>query len=81
MVGEGDILQITHPSGNYRILILAIPQRRGPAPEALGCYRQIEFTARSRSKASVAQSGMHPAPDRRPDKKSRRSLRELKRKL
>jgi ribosome-associated heat shock protein Hsp15 len=80
-VGQGDTLQITHPAGDYRITVLGIPARRGPAPEVQACYRQDEFIARAGGKNRGASGGASPAPAGRPDKKSRRSLRVLKGKL
>lgn len=42
LVRVGDIL--TFPQGNrIRVVeVLALPERRGPAPEAQGCYRELE---------------------------------------
>lgn len=41
-VGVGDVLVLPLPQGVRVIRLLALPQRRGPAPEAQGCYQPIE---------------------------------------
>lgn len=37
------------------IRVLALPQRRGPAPEAQGCYQRLEAAARPASSESDSQ--------------------------
>lgn len=41
-VAVGDILVIPLPAGVRVIELLAIPVRRGPAPEARSCYRTLD---------------------------------------
>lgn len=41
-VGCGDVLTVPLPSGVRVIEILALPLRRGPAPEAQACYRVLD---------------------------------------
>lgn len=44
-VGVGDILVLPLPRGVTVIELLAIPARRGPAPEAQACYRVLDEAA------------------------------------
>ncbi|WP_298199548.1 RNA-binding S4 domain-containing protein [Novosphingobium sp.] len=41
-VGVGDVLVLPLPAGVRVIEILALPARRGPAPEAQACYRVLD---------------------------------------
>lgn len=41
-VGVGDVLVLPLPGGVCVIAILALPDRRGSAPEAQGCYRVLD---------------------------------------
>lgn len=75
-VSPGDILAIRHARGRYRIRITGIPTRRGPAGEAEEHYEIVEFEP-----AAVRRDGRADgaaAPRKRPDKRGRRRLRELK---
>lgn len=44
-VAPGDVLTIPHPGGVRVIELLALPARRGPAPEAQSCYRVLDEAA------------------------------------
>ena len=44
-VAVGDVLTVPARSGVKVIELLAVPARRGPAPEALGCYRTLDESA------------------------------------
>jgi ribosome-associated heat shock protein Hsp15 len=44
-VGVGDILVVPLPRGVTVIELLAVPARRGPAPEAQACYRVLDEPA------------------------------------
>jgi ribosome-associated heat shock protein Hsp15 len=41
-VGVGDTLTLPLPPGVRVIEVLALPTRRGPAPEAQACYRALD---------------------------------------
>lgn len=41
-IAIGDVLTMWSPSGVQVIEILALPTRRGPAPEAQACYRRLD---------------------------------------
>lgn len=44
-IGTGDVLTLPMAGGVRVIEILALPVRRGPAPEAQGCYRVLDAGA------------------------------------
>jgi ribosome-associated heat shock protein Hsp15 len=41
-VSAGDVLTLPLPGGVRVIELIALPTRRGPAPEAQGCYRVLD---------------------------------------
>ena len=41
-VAPGDVLVVPLPAGVRVIELLAVPARRGPAPEAQACYRVLD---------------------------------------
>lgn len=41
-IGVGDVLTLPLPLGVRVIEVLALPERRGPASEAQGCYRALD---------------------------------------
>jgi ribosome-associated heat shock protein Hsp15 len=41
-VSIGDVLTLPLPGGVRVIELIALPTRRGPAPEAQGCYRALD---------------------------------------
>ncbi|HEX7741508.1 MAG TPA: RNA-binding S4 domain-containing protein [Sphingobium sp.] len=42
-VRAGDLITFPHPSGVRVVRILALPGRRGPAPEAQACYEELKL--------------------------------------
>jgi len=60
------------------VVVLGIPQRRGPAPEARTHYEESVASAARRERERTARLDA-PAPTGRPDKHSRRLLRGLRR--
>jgi len=46
-VATGDVLTLPLPRGVLVIEVLALPNRRGPAPEAQSCYRVLDETPAS----------------------------------
>ncbi len=79
-VSPGDRLDITLEEGLMTVDVLALPVRRGPAPEAQACYQETPESAEARAllreKRRWAGPG-HNGPGRRPDKRERRDLRRL----
>jgi ribosome-associated heat shock protein Hsp15 len=62
--------------------VLALPQRRGPATEARGCYLETPASATRRAQLRDQQrlaQVSRPRPETRPDKRDRRRLMRLHR--
>jgi ribosome-associated heat shock protein Hsp15 len=81
-VSAGDLLRLSLGGRDLELEVLAIPSRRGPAPEARACYEETPAsTARSARYAEARRLDALSTPqsDGRPDKKERRELRALAR--
>ncbi|MEL7310417.1 MAG: RNA-binding S4 domain-containing protein [Pseudomonadota bacterium] len=80
-VRVGDALAITRGRYTWHVEVVEIPKRRGPAKEAQACYVESEASREARESLSQAlrsdRLGM-PRTDGRPDKHTRRRLREWK---
>ena len=65
------------------VMVTAIPARRGPAPEAAGCYAETDASIERRREAEIRGAALQPeAPTRgRPDKRTRRLLMRAQRGL
>ncbi|RMG30370.1 MAG: RNA-binding S4 domain-containing protein [Gammaproteobacteria bacterium] len=79
-VRVGDRLEIRKGALHFEIEVLALSDRRGPASEAAGLYRELpeSIARRERARAASRLAAAAPAPDRRPDKRARRRLRRIK---
>ncbi|MDH3430225.1 MAG: RNA-binding S4 domain-containing protein [Gammaproteobacteria bacterium] len=78
----GDRIDLIRERLPYSLTVIAIPQRRGPAIEARKCFLEDEATVRQRERqtAALRQDRMlMPKTDGRPDKHTRRKLRERSR--
>jgi ribosome-associated heat shock protein Hsp15 len=77
----GDLVSFMRGNVAFDCRVLALPERRGPAKEAVRCYeetpesqkRRAEFSERMRMAAALT-----PSPDSRPDKHDRKVLRRLR---
>lgn len=77
----GDGVAFARGAVDFDCTVLALPLRRGPAPEAARCYlespdsvaRRARFAERMRVAAALT-----PRPMARPDKHDRRELRRLR---
>ena len=77
----GDGVSLTRGALAFECTVLSIPQRRGPAREAVLCYeetpasiaRGLEFAARMKLAAALT-----PRPAARPGKHQRQQLRRLR---
>ena len=79
-VVPGDSLAIEKRGVELDVEVAGIPKRRGPASEAVTFYRETEESIGRRESARAARAGAEPAPTRgRPDKRTRRLLRERSR--
>ncbi len=81
-VKAGDELRLIRGSEEFRVTVMAIPRRRGPAAEARQSYREDPAWAAIRAQraaARAAESRMIPRTPGRPDKRTRRLLRARQR--
>ena len=80
-VKVGDRIDLVRDRLPYALEVLAIPARRGPAAVARSCYSEDEEVARQRERRASTLSQDRQAMPRtegRPDKRTRRLLRERK---
>ncbi len=73
----GDRIKLVRERLPYSLEVLAIPSRRGPAPEAKDCDREDEHTVRERESQAMALRQdrlLMPKTEGRPDKHTRRKL-------
>lgn len=81
-VRVGQAVSITLAGRGLEVVVLAVPQRRGPAAEAQVCYAETaasaERGARHREQQRLAAIA-RPLPAHRPDKRERRQLDRLRR--
>ncbi|MCW8846767.1 MAG: S4 domain-containing protein [Gammaproteobacteria bacterium] len=78
---EGDLLSLGTPPDVREIEVLGMPQRRGPASEAVTFYQETPASIASREQTSEARKidrMSTPRPEGRPDKRSRRNLIRLR---
>jgi len=83
-IKRGDRIDLVRERILYSLEVLEIPTRRGPAAEAKASYREDEETVRKRDlqTAALKQDRLLTArTDGRPDKHTRRKLRERNRDL
>jgi ribosome-associated heat shock protein Hsp15 len=81
-VKRGDRIELVRDRLSYSLEVVDIPTRRGPAAEAQSCYIEDESIVQEREQltASLRQDRMlMPKTDGRPDKHTRRKLRERNR--
>ena len=78
-VSNGDRIELVRERLPYSLEVVAIPARRGPATEARSCYVEDDDVVRERETklATLRQDRMlMPKTAGRPDKHTRRKLRE-----
>lgn len=75
----GDCLEILRGQERFRIEVLGVSERRGPASEARDLYREHESSIAVREQVRETQRLVgRGAPLRRPDRRGRRELDRLK---
>ena len=82
-VKPGDRIDLVRDRLDYALEVVDIPARRGPASEARACYAEDAAAVREREEkvAALRQDRMlMPRTQGRPDKHTRRKLRERGRK-
>jgi ribosome-associated heat shock protein Hsp15 len=80
-VKVGDRIDLVRERLPFALEVLALPDRRGPAAAARSCYREDEEVVRQREEQASAlrqDRQSMPRTDGRPDKRTRRLLRERK---
>jgi ribosome-associated heat shock protein Hsp15 len=80
-VRPGDLVTFGRGGVDFECAVVAIPERRGPAKEAVACYTETDASrARGEQHAQRMRlaAAMTPRPDERPDKHQRRELRRLR---
>lgn len=78
----GDRIDLIRDQLFYSLEVCGIPSRRGPAAEAQACYREDQETIQKRENqvATLKRDRLlTPRTDGRPDKHTRRKLRERNR--
>jgi ribosome-associated heat shock protein Hsp15 len=81
VVRAGDLIAFNRGAVPFDCEVLALPLRRGPAPEVAACYRESEASVARRAQFAVnmrSASAFAPRPDSRPDKHERRELRRIR---
>jgi len=81
-VKVGDRIDLVRERLAYSLEVVRVPDRRGPAAEAQACYAEDEETLSQREAqlAGLRRDRMlMPKTDGRPDKRTRRKLRERNR--
>jgi ribosome-associated heat shock protein Hsp15 len=80
-VRPGDLVIFTRGVIDFECVVVAIPERRGPAKEAVACYTETDASRARREQHAQRMrlaAAMAPRPDERPDKHQRRELRRLR---
>ena len=74
-----DRLLITREQMRFEVIVLSMPTRRGPAPEAHSHYTETAESIAARETRREFARLAAPSPDGRPGKHDRRALRDLRR--
>lgn len=80
-VRPGDLVTFTRGVIVFECAVVAIPERRGPAKEAVACYTETDASRARREQHAQRMrlaGAMTPRPEERPDKHQRRELRRLR---
>jgi ribosome-associated heat shock protein Hsp15 len=81
-VVPGDRLDITRGAVALEIIVLSLPERRGPASDSARCYEETAASVAKRHKLREQQAlaaAFAPRPESRPHKRERRLLLKLRR--
>lgn len=80
-VKAGDRVIFNRGTVEFECEVTAIPQRRGPAKEAVACYTETDASRARREQHAQRMrlaAAMTPRPQERPDKHDRKELRRLR---
>jgi len=81
MIKHGDILKITRGEDVFTLNVVAVAEKRGSASMAQTLFHESEASIQAREKQRQQRNDYataSPAPDKRPDKKSRRHIIRFK---
>ncbi len=81
-VNPDDVIYLVRNQLPYRLLVAELPVRRGPAAEARACYAEDDESVAGRQEilSSIKTDRMQmPRTDGKPDKHTRRKLRNRRR--
>jgi ribosome-associated heat shock protein Hsp15 len=78
LVYVNDRIRVTRDETRIEVIVLGMPVRRGPAPEAQTHYEETPESIAARETRRELSRLSAPAPQGRPDKHARRALRQLK---
>ena len=81
-VVPGDRLNITRGAVEREIIVVALPDRRGPASDSARCYEETAASVAKRQKLReqhALAAAFAPRPESRPQKRERRLLLKLRR--
>ena len=78
-IKAGDELEIQRGEEVWHIRVQSLSEQRGPAKQAVLLYEEFEHSRKTRELAAeVRRLQRSEAPERRPDKKQRRLIRDFK---
>ena len=80
-VRPGDLVSFSRGAVDFECHVVAIPERRGPAKEAVTCYTETDASRQRREQHAQRMrfaAALTPRPEERPDKHQRRELRRLR---
>ena len=80
-VRPGDLVSFSRGAVDFECHVAAIPERRGPAREAVVCYTETDPSRARREQHAQNMrlaAALAPRPEERPDKHQRRELRRLR---
>lgn len=81
MVEVGELIKLRQGTDDKEVLVLAVSEHRGKAEQAQTLYEETAVSIKKREQNAEARklnSQFAPSPERRPDKKERRSLLKIK---
>ncbi len=80
-VEVGALIRLRQGNDEKEVVVLELSEHRGKAEQAQRLYRETEDSIKKRDKNAEARklnSQFAPSPERRPDKKERRTLLKIK---
>lgn len=81
LVDIGDIIRLRQGNDERAVQVLAVSEHRGKAEQAQALYQETSESIKKREQNAEARklnSQFAPSPERRPDKKERRTLLKIK---